>query len=84
MHKIEIQVECLPGDGCWALNYNLKPARWEHGVVCGVKAGISKDGSAHIAYSVILDRRSTGRSRMFHNGGAPLSITVGKDAIKEG
>lgn len=79
---ININVKVMADSRCFALNYNRRPHAWEAGTVRSVRAGISKDGSYHVSYQVLLDRRTTGRSRMFPEGGAPIFITVGDDSIE--
>jgi hypothetical protein len=81
MIKIDLQVKCLPGYKCNVLNYRCRPAQWEHGVVKGVKARISKDGTYSVAYEVRLNRVTTGKSRMYPDGGCPIFVTVSDDSI---
>jgi hypothetical protein len=83
MCKINVEIKCLPGDQCIARNYRRKPADWENGVCRSVSVGIRNDKSYHVSYEVLLDRKTTGRSRMFREGGAPLFITVGDEAISK-
>ena len=83
MAKITIEPKALTNHKCMALNYKKRPARWEEGTVRGVEVGVSSDGSYSISYRVLLDRRTTGRSRMFRDGGAPIFITVGDDGIQK-
>lgn len=82
MKTIKVNVKVMEGEDCIVLNYRAKPKQWEHGVVTRVGAGINKDGSYSVSYDVKLDRRTTGRSRMFPDGGAPIFLHVGDDGIE--
>lgn len=80
---IMVQTKAAQGDHVDALNYKLRPPRWESGKVISVGCGIRKDGTYHVSYDILLDRRSTGSSRMFREGGGPLRLTVGDDGIHQ-
>lgn len=82
MKTIEVKVKVMEGKGCIVKNYRRKPAEWENGTVRHVAAHIRPDGTYGVTYSVLLDRRTTGRSRMFPDGGAPIFLHVGDEAIE--
>ena len=79
--KITINVKVLPDENCIVRNYCCRPAQWENGIVRDTEVGIRADGTYHVSYRVLLDRRTTGRSRMFPEGGAPIFVTGGDDGI---
>jgi len=79
--KITVYVKALPDEKCIVRNYRCRPAKWENGIVRDTEVGIRSDGTYHVSYRVLLDRRTTGRSRMFRDGGAPIFVTVWGDAI---
>ncbi len=79
--EIKVKVKALTGDKCNVVNYKSRYNTVETGTVMDVSVGINKDGSYRVAYRVLLDRKTTGRSRMFREGGAPLFLHVGDDKI---
>lgn len=80
---VTIETSAAEGDKVLVLNYKLRPPRWETGTVRNVECGIRRDGTYRLAYDVILDRQTSGRSRMFPDGGGPLRLTVGDDDISQ-
>ncbi len=75
MKKINVFVLVLPGQAVMVRNYRAS-LRWERGEVRSVKAGIDKDGSAIVSYSVWVARIPKGpRSRTGY------FLTVGHTSI---
>lgn len=72
----------MEGQRCIVQNYRSKYKDWELGTVTRVEAGFYRDGRYHVSYRVMLDRKTTGRSRMFPDGGAPMFLTVGENNIE--
>jgi len=79
--EIIVKLKCLPGDKCIALNYRCRPAQWENGVVISVTTRFREDSTYDTSYEVLLDRKTTTKSRFHPFGGASIFITVGDDAI---
>lgn len=77
---VKVKIAVKQGDKCLACNYRAKN-KWENGTVQSVSAGFSADGNYSLQYRVLLDRRTTGRSRMFRNGGAPIFLTLRANQI---
>lgn len=70
---VRVEIAVKEGDKCLACNYKAKN-KWENGTVQWVRVGIDRNGNYTVSYRVLLDRRTTGRSRMFREGGAPIFL----------
>jgi len=82
MITTKVKLKVLRDQPCYVLNYRRKPAIWEPATVQWVTAGFDAEGTARVSYQVMLERRTTGRSRFYPDGGAPMFLTVGDDGIK--
>jgi hypothetical protein len=81
-YTISVQIKVKEGDPCLAQNYRSVHKPWEPGKVHRVKVGIRDNLFYQVSYEVLLDRTTTGKSRMFPDGGAPIFLTVGDERIK--
>lgn len=82
MKTIKVNIKVLVGQKCIVQNYRSKYKEWENGTCTRVEAGFYQDGRYSVSYHVMLDRKTTGRSRMYPDGGAPMFLTVGDNAIE--
>jgi hypothetical protein len=82
MAKINVQLKALPGQKVNALNYRCRPAQWETGTVRRVESSFDKTGNYRNSYRVLLNRTTTGKSRMFPDGGSPIFLQVSDDNIE--
>lgn len=81
---VSVTLKAMEDDRVTAKNNRIKNRyNWEEGLVHSVSVGIRKDGGYHTQYNVLLDRKTTGRSRMFPDGGAPIFVTVGDNGIQK-
>lgn len=80
-HHIEVDIKAKVDDKVVVLNYRRKPAYWEDGTIVRVNIGVDRNLKSNIQYDVLLDRRAQGRSRMFPEGGAPITLTVSDSSI---
>jgi hypothetical protein len=77
---ILVKIKANRGDRVIVYNYRRND-KAEYATVQNVTVGINKDGGYHVSYYVRLDRVTTGRSRMYPEGGKPLFLTVGDEKI---
>lgn len=82
-YKFNIQTKAIPYDVVSVLNYKRKDTQWEDATVQFVDVNIRDENEFKIEYRVILDRRSTGKSRGFPKGGAPIILTVSDNQIEK-
>ncbi len=73
--KIEIELKAIVDDKCSVVNYKSKHNPIETGRVIDVNVQVYKDGSYHVGYRVLLDRKSTGKGKGY------LFLHVGDDKI---
>ena len=84
---ITVSIKAHEGDKVMALNYKMKPAEWEPATVQSVRVGIQRDGTYHVSYDVILDRKGKPkkgwsiRSGDYEYDGRPLRLYVGNESI---
>jgi len=74
--KITGNLKVLPGQSCLVLNYRMRPAQWEHGVVSDARLCVDAKGKTWANYDVQLDRYSA--------RGIPIRLYVGDDKIYTG
>lgn len=78
--KIEATIKAMPGDLVMVLNYRLKPARWEPGIVHHVRIGVRPGPVTRNSYEVRTTRLVYSRRRP---EGRPVWLTVADDSIAE-
>ena len=82
-YKFSIQTKAIPNDKVSILNYKRKGIQWEDATVQFVDVNIKNENEFKIEYRVILDRRSTGKSRGYPKGDAPIILTVSNNQIEK-